>query len=423
MEKKLRFILLGCGLVLSCGAAPSDKRGSVPQLAPPPIFSQWEQKNIQVVETGEFSSMAVPERKTVKQKSSSSAADLVSEKGKKFFWKPSPLLSSTIRVADLTGAALSEDGSLAVITERIGGAGKANSTRVLLFDIPNRRLAGGFVIPKERLSSITFLPGPQTDLIAIRTQFAPFKTKNGLVRIDLRERKIVDYFDAPENKSVTSFVCGKKGKLFLTVAGSPVLYEIDADAFAVEPVSVKSRLSSPKVCVTGELLIAYGKEGVETFRKDEGRWIADEALCPFPEPFEPVKSTVIDATFPAICFSGTFEEDLWYYRKGSFRKLQERISGISLWNEPQKLLFSEAAANSKIVIFQMPEGSSLEKGATPNRLKPASRNGSFAFLGRPALKNKIVQIDNRGNVFVLDHSRITRWKKYIVYIADRAGFR
>ena len=423
MEKKVRFLLLVCALALSCGAAPSDKRGRVTKLAPPPIFSQWEQKTLQVVETGEFSSMAVPEEKKGKKNSSPNSADLVSEKGKKFFWKPSPLLSSTIRVADLTGAALSQDGSLAVVTERIGGEGKANSTRVLLFDISKCRLAGGFVIPKERLSSIAFLPNVKSELIAVRAHFAPFKTQNGVVRIDLKERKIVDFFDAPGNRSVTSFVFGKKGKLYFTVAGAPMLYEMEQDSFAVEPTAIKSRLASPKVCVAGELLIAYGKEGIETFRKDEGRWIPDETLHTFPEPFVPEKCTVTDGNVPAICFSGAFGEDLWYYRKGSFRKLQERISGISLWNEQQGLFFSEAAANSKIMIFQMPEGATQGKGATPNRLKPANRNGSFAFLGTPALKNKLVQIDSRGNVFLLDHSRIARWKKDIVYIADRAGFR
>ena len=99
------------------------------------------------------------------------------------------------------------------------------------------------------------------------------------------------------------------------------------------------------------------------------------------------------------------------------------ISGISLWDGQQKNFFAEVAANSKIVIFQMPEGSPLEKSATPNRLRPANRNGSFAFLGNRALKEKIVQIDDRGNVFLLDYSKITRWKKYVVYIADRTGFR
>ena len=386
MEKKVRFLLLVCALALSCGAAPSDKRGRITKLAPPPIFSQWEQKSLQVVETGEFSSMAVPEEKKGKKNSSPNTADLVSEKGKKFFWKPSPLLSSTIRVADLTGAALSADGSLAVVTERIGGEGKANSTRVLLFDISKCRLAGGFVIPKERLSSIAFLPDVKSELIAVRAHFAPFKTQNGVVRIDLKERKIVDFFDAPGNRSVTSFVFGKKGKLYFTVAGAPMLYEMEQDSFAVEPTAIKSRLASPKVCVAGELLIAYGKEGIETFRKDEGRWIPDETLHTFPEPFVPEKCTVTDGNVPAICFS-------------------------------------EAAANSKIMIFQMPEGATQGKGATPNRLKPANRNGSFAFLGTPALKNKLVQIDSRGNVFLLDHSRIARWKKDVVYIADRAGFR
>lgn len=430
MEKKLRFLLLGCALTLCCGAAPSADPGkNPPKLTPPPIISQWKEKVVQVAETGEFSNISVPEspkskkNKKSKKQDRSNTADLVSEKGKKFFWKPSPLLSSAIKLADLTGAALSEDGSLAVVTERIGGKDKPNSTRVLLFDISRRRLAGGFELRKERISSIAFLPGTKTELIAIRGQFDPFKTKNGLVRIDLRKQKIVDTFDSPENKRITSFTCGKAGKIIFSTLNSPVLFEIDQNSFAEEPVPVKSRLSSPKVSANGELLVVYSKDGVETFRQDEGRWIANEKLSTFPETFEPVNCTITDSAVPAICFSGAYEDDLWYSRNGVFRKIQERISGISLWDGQQKNFFAEVAANNKIVIFQMPEGSPLEKSATPNRLRPANRNGSFAFLGNRALKEKIVQIDDRGNVFLLDYSKITRWKKYVVYIADRTGFR
>ena len=71
----------------------------------------------------------------------------------------------------------------------------------------------------------------------------------------------------------------------------------------------------------------------------------------------------------------------------------------------------------------MPDGAENAKPVTPNRLKPANRNSSWNLLRAPAMKDQMVQIDNRGNVFLLDYSKVSRWKKYVIYIADRAGFR
>ena len=36
---------------------------------------------------------------------------------------------------------------------------------------------------------------------------------------------------------------------------------------------------------------------------------------------------------------------------------------------------------------------------------------------------KMLHIDNRGNLFLLDYSRLIRWKKSTVYIADKTAFR
>ena len=92
-------------------------------------------------------------------------------------------------------------------------------------------------------------------------------------------------------------------------------------------------------------------------------------------------------------------------------------------NKVSGIFFAELAANSRIAILQMPAAEESEKPAAPNQIKPANRNGNFALLHAPALKNTMVQIDNRGNVFLLDHSRMNRWRKSVIFIADRAGFR
>lgn len=427
MKYKVLMSLLAGLCAFHCSAAPKTDAVLGKKLAPPPIVSRWKEVRVKVLETGEFSSMTLPaetkkrKRKTGK-KTAPTTADLVTEKGKKFFWKPSPLLSSTLRVADLTGAAISEDGSLVVVAERIGGEGKANSTRLLFFDVQRHRLAGGFVLPEVLISSIAFCRNSQTEIFGIRSRFTPYNVKDGLVRIDLKSKRIIDSLDSPAG-AITSFATAGNGKLFFTVSNSPAVYEQDADSFSVVPRRIKSRLSSPRICVMPRILAAYGKEGVELFRMNLGRWIPEEKLHPFTDSFVPVSSRVIDPALPAICFAGAYEEDLWYFRNGKLRKLKERTSGIQVWDQGAMLLIVETASNNRVFIFTMPEGTQMEKAVTPNRLRPANRNGSFAMLKAPALKSKLVQIDNRGNVFLLDYTRPARWKKSIVHITDRTGFR
>ena len=351
------------------------------------------------------------------------AADAVSEKGKKFTWKPSPLLSSAIRIADLTGAALSADGSLAVIAERVGGEGKANSTRLIMVDVPNCRIAGGFVIPEMLVSNISFLPGSQNELLGVKSAFEPFKVKEGMVRIDLKERNVVDAFDSPHGK-VLSYSAGEKGYSFFPVAGGSALFALNIVAYGYDQLKVKCRISAPRVCAAGKKLVVYGKEGVEVFRKDQGRWIPDEEIIKAPSPsFAPVNCQVTDAEQLGMCFLGNSEEDAWYLQGSSFQKLKERISGVFSWDKGEKLLFIEVASNNRVSIFNMPEAAENVKPATPNRLRPANRNGTFALLNAPGLKKQLLHIDNRGNLFLLDYSRLIRWKKTSVYIADRTAFR
>ena len=405
-------------------AAESSSEGKKQKLVPPPIVSKWKKERLQVLQTGEFTVLDVPEKAVSDKKKPQKkcAADAIAVKGKKFEWKPSPLLSSTIRVADLTGAALSSDGSLAVIAERMGGEGKANSTRIICIDIPNKRIADGFVIPEKLISSISFVPGSQSEVLGIRSGFEPFKVKPGLVRIDLKSRAVTDSFNTPGNREITSFSANEKS-VFLTLAGSSSFFELDIDSFATVPVNVASRIPAPKVCVAGEKIILFGEKGVEIFRMDEKRWIPDEEILKAPARFTAAHCQVIDPAAPGLCFTGQSEENAGYLQGNTFKALKERVSGLTAWDPGTKLLFIELVSNSMISVLNMPEAVENVKPAAPNRLRPANRNGSFALLTAPGLKQQMIQIDNRGNVFLLDYSRLVRWKKSSVYIADRTAFR
>ncbi|MBE6384141.1 MAG: hypothetical protein E7048_00590 [Lentisphaerae bacterium] len=418
---KRSLLLLFVLLTLPIAAAP--KGNSSPKFAPPPIVMNVSQERPQVAETGEFSSLPIALSQQSKVKlSASSAAALLTEKGKQFSWKPSPRLSSTIRNADLTGAVLSADGTLVVISERIGGEEKPNSTRFILFNVPNRTIAGGFVIKEALIDTISFVPGSKTELIGIRRSSTHFGTKGALVRLNLSHREIMDYVESPA-REFTSYAWGANGKIFCTTTDSGEILAYDPDNLSGTPKRIKSHLSSPKVCAAGKDMIAYGTEGIEILRNGQENKKETANFFKAPERFSCLKATVVDPRLPAVIFSGNFEEDCWYFIGNTCKKLKSRVSGVQSWDSLNKLLFIELAANAKVAIFQMPEARENAKPAAPNRLKPANRNHSFALLSVPALKNNMVQIDNRGNVFLLDYSKMGRWKKYSVYVADQAGFR
>ena len=421
MSRNFFLFLLLFIAALSC-PGNDKKTAGLPKFAPPPIVLEFAEERPKVVPTGEFSSIPLPEQKTPKGKKQKSTASLVSERNKKFFWKPSPLLSSTLRVADLTGAAISEDGTLVVITERIGGKNKANSTRFLFFDLEKNLLSGGFTVAEMLISDIAFIPGSKTNLIGICHKFAPFKTPDGLVRIDLEQKEIADAANSRKGK-ITSFSLGKGQSVFYTAAGEDAVFQLSLRDLGAEAQKIKTAIKAPRVCCFGNGFIAYSKQGIEIFRRDYGRWIPDDPFLAAPEAFEAVNCYLIDPVVPAFCFTGGYEGSLWYFRGSSFRKIMERVSGLCLLNRSSNFFFTELAANSRISVLKMPEAEVCASPIPPNRLKPANRNSSFALLQVPALKNSIVQIDNRGNVFLLNYSKLSRWKKSVIHITDRAGFR
>ena len=421
MFKALLFLLTVL-LCLPGGAAEKNARRNT-KLVPPPIISRFKEAPVTVAETGEF--IALPTESTApekgKQKPNASVSQL-REKGKKFIWKPSVQRSSPTRKADLLGAALSHDGKVAVAAERVGGENNPNSTRFVLFGVEEAAVINGFTLDKELISSIAFLPGSSTELIGIRRRSSFFKTAEAIVRISLIHKKITEFSKIPA-ETFTSFAFGPGQKLFCTAENSSEISVYDLNDLSASPEKIKTSLSSPLVCFAQNLLIAYGKEGIEVFRKGPSRWNADEKFHKAPENFAPSGAVVTDASVPAICFPGRFSETLWYFRKDTFVKLKERTSGLCFAGSQKDLFFAELAANSQLALFKMPDGSETGKPQRPNRLKPATRNGTFLYLSSPALKNKVVQIDDRGNVFLLDHSNLTRWKKSSVYIVDNTGFR
>ena len=420
---KRLFVLLLPGLLLSglSGAPQRKNTGKAPKLAPPPIVTSFSDERPQVRPTGEFSEMPMPAPKGKKKGKSDTTAALLSVPDRDFVWKPSKLSSSAIGTADLTGADLSADGTLLVISERVGGEGKANSTRLIFLDIQEEKLAGGFLIPERHLSAIRFIEKSPVEILALRHPFEPYKVTGGLVRINLKTRKITDQTAAPPGTpGFTSFAqCGKK--LICTAEGSDLLYEYALDDLAAGPVKIKTGLTAPRVCACGGGIAAFSSEGIRFFDYKRGKLAPSEQICKAPEGFTPRRTVMIDAAIPAIVFAGGTGESFWYFRGGTFRRLAERGSGVAFFNGKNRF-YAGMEAGAKIVTFQMPEGRETGRPNPINALKPSTRNSTLGFFHVPALKESFLLLDSRANLFLVDPSR-SRWKKSIVFAPDRNAFR
>ena len=420
---KRLFVLLLPGLLLSglSGAPQRKNPGKTPKLAPPTIVTSFSDERPQVRPTGEFSDMSMPAAKGKKKGKSDTTAALLGVPDRDFVWKPSQLSSSAIATADLTGAALSADGTLLVLCERVGGEGKANSTRLVFLDVREKKISGGFVIPEKLLSEIRFIDNSPVEILALRHPFEPYKVTGGLVRVNLATRKITDQTDIPPGtRGFTSFAqCGKK--LICTAEGSDLLYEYPLDDLSSPPLKVRSGLKAPLVCSCGGGIAAFSSDGVRLFDYKQGKLTPAEQICKAPEGFSPRRTVMIDAAIPAIVFAGETGESFWYFRGGNFRRLAERGAGVAFFNGKDKL-YAGMEAGAKIVTFQMPEGRETGRPIPINSLKPSTRNSTLGFFYVPALKGAFLLLDSRANLFLVDPSR-SRWKKSIVYAPDRNAVR
>ena len=421
---KRLFVLLLPGLLLSgLSGAPLRKNSEKgPKLAPPPIVTSFSEERPKVRPTGEFSEMPVPAAKGKKKGKSDTTAALLSEPDRDFVWHPSKLTSSAIGTADLTGADLSADGTMVVICERVGGEGKANSTRLVFLDTQEEKLAGGFLIPELHLSAIRFIERSPIEILALRHPFEPYKVTGGLVRVDLKARKITDQTSAPPGtQGFTSFAqCGRK--LICTAEGSDHLYEYAIDDLAAGPLKIKSGLRAPRVCACGgDGIAAFGSDGIRLFKYKKDKLTPAEQIFKAPEDFAPCRSVMIDPAIPAIVFAGKTGESLWYFRGGKFRRLAERGSGVAVFNGKNRL-YAGMEAGARIVTYQMPEGRETGRPIPINSLKPSTRNSTLAFFHVPAMKETFLLLDSRANLFLVDAGR-SRWKKSVIYAPDRTGLR
>ncbi len=400
---KLAILLLGlCVICTSLSAVP----------AAPLIYGGEAEVRTSVIPTGSFTELGPDTRKSAINLSG--IAEKL-DRQRIFRWTPSPS-GGPMGGADLMDAALSPDGSLFCMAERIGGAGKLNSTRLVLVS-PEKGLLGAQTVEELRLLRIGFLPGAEGKIWAL----AENGREAGLAAFLL----IYDLMQGAEvaRSQVLPVAAGDilplDGDLWVASAKDGTLLRYAQNALQDPPERISCGFAAPALTVRGADLLAFGRGDCAICSLRDGTVVLTGALK-VPPGCRPVWSQPMpgtDAGFAVVTEDGRGG----ILRQGKFTVLRESDAAPG-WVFPEngKLIFGDRR-QEVLYPFALP-ALEQEKEVRPGKERPASRNRTFRTFAMQEKVPALLQVDERGNVFAVRLER-RRVRKTPVLIVDRTGFR
>ncbi|MDD3666834.1 MAG: hypothetical protein PHQ65_16325, partial [Bacteroidales bacterium] len=216
---KIRGILAVLSVSSALLAAEPRQTPPPQRIAPPIIRSGESAVELKVASTGSWSETETPGISNRADTPPGMLAAKLAEEHMLCRWMPSPDSASAIRGADLIDAVLSADESLLIIAERIGGAGKPNSARLVFLNLFNGKIIGGFELSRRRIASIALIPGQPEKLLAVQTAQPEFGSADALLVIDLRRKKIAAESEATPGRVRSVATDGEQ--LWFTAAKEP----------------------------------------------------------------------------------------------------------------------------------------------------------------------------------------------------------
>ena len=357
-------------------------------------------------------------RKTQKAQKSSLASRLT-QTGKDFFWKPSQIEHKATGGADLTDACLSQDESLLVIAEKIGGTNKNNATRLILFDLKNKRIAAGHLLKKRRITAIRFLPGTD-QLLAVQEEQPVFGNKNAVIKVDLKTGEVTASSLSAPGK-ITSF-CSNGRKVWYTVENVKQIFELSAGDLSASA-GISTAVSAPKAALSPDNshLVVYGNGPAEIYAVAGNRSAGLAETADLPGTQKDAICLVLNNKASQLLFVEP-EKKVVFVQNGVSRTLVEKNTALSAYFPKHNALLQGVEKLNAIVNIALPGGDQTEKPLQPGKLKPLSRNANWALLPLSAKNIKAVLIDHRGNIMILEKTK-RRWKKYVLLTVDKTGYR
>lgn len=359
--------------------------------------------------TGSFKIAATPGIDNRKNCRPGHTAFAVSRNDLTFYWKPAKRSGSVLGEAALTDAIISADGSLLLIAENTG-----NSTRLILFNLISKKICNGYLLNDRQLTKLAFLPGKKYSIAALQQE--PNQISR-IIFIDLRSGKITA--EHKINGAVQDFTCSKN-ELFFTCAYRISKISISqpdappADVMEINPAGGLIALSCDHKVLAR--LIPGRLEFYEL--SVNGLIPLNDLSLPNHNSFEWIVPAMPGNT---TFFIGSRQRAAFYVYGGVLKRLTPLAGSIpSLVPDRQEFILN-LAVNDQIQRCALPECTKIIT-VNPRGLRPVNRNGTFRVLVQSSdAKNvRLVQIDNRGNIFNINVSN-RRSKKELLLLTDNHG--
>ena len=342
----------------------------------------------------------------------------VAENNCMFNWVPSNDAARITGQADIMDAVLSQDESLLIIAERIGGANKNNSTRLVFVNLLNNKLCGGFEIPERRIVKLFTLPGQNGRILAYQEGQSVFQNSNALLNIDIRRKRVRQIgADITEN---ISEICTDGNKVWYASSKNNRICEIDFDE-PFKPRYCDTKKAVSKLCYNPAFksVIAFEDGTCEFFTVTANGLFLDSSVR-LPENYE-----------VAWCMAGPPQSNSaivmdkngngYFVTSGGVMPMSGRLEPYGCVLADGTILIGTVARSSRINNIVLP-GGEIKRYFAPSNLRPSTRNRTLAIYSRSAEIPEIILLDDRANVFkfVLT-SRSAR--KSPVLIVNKTGMR
>lgn len=385
----------------------------------PLIYVDEEIERPAVTETGSVVTISAPGGDSVAGTPAGMAAARLAAHDRIFQWTPSPARRAT-GGADLVGAALSPDESLLVLAERVGGEGELNSTRLILINLLNGKIANILEIRERRLGEIIFPPGGDA-VVAIQYAQPEFDHPAGLVLIDLRSGGIRSE-SAPMPEAPRSLSSNGESVWYTLPGEDEYFFELKLSNLAGEALSRRTRATVPRLLLDGggRDLVVYGRGRCEYYRLEANGATYDGGIA-LPEEFSPEWAAVTTLPGGRNIVFGEADGPAFLIGGGGALRIADKSGVQSCCLPSDGTLLLAIEARDALVPYALPN-TAPGREIIPGRIKPVNRNRIWRLIPRSGAEDNLVLVDIRGNVFTLTVDE-RRPKKNPVLIVDRTGIK
>ncbi len=365
----------------------------------------------QVTPTGQFLTIEAPGENNAVDTPRGTVASQLSSSDKVFRWVPSEDTARVTGGAALFDATISADESFLLIGEQVGSGDGPWSSRLIGFNLFNRKLAMGLELPERNLSAMRFLPTGLT-LVAVEKAQPQLDHPNRLLLIDLAQGKVTAESVAIDRPVVA--VETNNNRCWYTLEGASEFYSLDLHNFQAEPqvahtLAVGGRLlMSPN----GSTMAIYGSDQLEIYdlTTNPPRLLRAN---PLESGFNPDWGIALSEKLDSILLAETGHA-AWIITEKSQRVLVEKCSHSGCYDFSDHRLLLTLATEETIGLFQLPAATEPLMAFSPRRLKPFNRNENFRLFNRSGKEPQALLIDHRGNISIIEINP-RRWKKFPIY--------